>query len=59
MERVLRCGLEAYHADPEGHAARARATAARFRWDENVRRYLELYRRLAGLSIPIARTGEA
>ena len=59
MERTLRGGLEAYHADPEGHAARARATAARFRWDENVRRYLELYRRLAGLSIPIARTGEA
>ena len=59
MERALRSGLDTCSADVEGHAARAQGAAARFRWEENVQRYLELYRRLAGLSIPIARTGEA
>jgi glycosyltransferase involved in cell wall biosynthesis len=59
MERTLREGLDEFRADPDGRAARARGNAARFRWDATVRRYLDLYRRLAGLTVPIARSGEA
>ncbi len=59
MERTLREGLAAFRADPDGCAGRARRNAGRFRWDTTVRRYLDLYRRLAGLPVAIARTGEA
>jgi len=58
MENTLREGLDAFRADPEGCAGRARRNAGRFRWNATVRRYLDLYRRLAGLPVPIARTGE-
>jgi glycosyltransferase involved in cell wall biosynthesis len=59
MEKTLREGLDAFRADPVGCAERARRNASRFRWDATVRRYLDLYRRLAGLPVPTARTGEA
>jgi glycosyltransferase involved in cell wall biosynthesis len=59
MEKTLRAGLAAFRADPEGRAGRAKSNAARFRWNTTVRRYLDLYRRLAGLPVPIPATGEA
>ena len=59
MERTLRDGLGAFRADPGGRAGRAKDNAARFRWDTTVSRYLDLYRRLAGLPVAISPTGEA
>jgi glycosyltransferase involved in cell wall biosynthesis len=59
MEKTLRAGLEAFRCDPEGRGRRARSNAARFRWDTTVRRYLDLYRRLAGLPVPISPSGAA
>jgi glycosyltransferase involved in cell wall biosynthesis len=59
MEKALREGMEAFRSAPEACANRARRNAARFRWDATVTRYLDLYRRLAGLAVPISGNGAA